>query len=194
ITQAQAQAEVEALHTSLHRNDGKEKDIAPVVYDLQGEFTFLAQADLRITLWVLLAAVAFVLVIACLNVANILLGRGIVRERELAVRAALGGGQARLVRQLLTEGLLLAGLGGTLGVAVAYAAIRYFRAVNPIQMPVGAAVELSWPVLAFTAAVSLLAVLVFGLVPAWRASRVDLIESLKAAGRGTVHPSRLWLN
>jgi putative ABC transport system permease protein len=190
---AQAQAEVSRLHAALHRSDGKERDIVPVIYDLQEEFTFLAEVGLRKTLWVLLGAVGFVLLIACLNVANLLLGRALGRERELAVRAALGGGRQRLLRQLLTEGLLLACVGGALGVGVAFAAVRCFRAINPIEMSIGAHVEINSPVLAFTAVVSMVTAVVFGLLPAWKASRVDAMEGLKAGGRGSIAnaPQRL---
>jgi predicted permease len=184
VTIAQAQAEVSAIHKTLNRSDGQERDLAPLVADLHGEFTFLAEARLRATLWILLAAVAFVLLIACLNVANLLLGQAFARQRELAVRAALGGGRARLARQLLTEGILLAAAGGIAGIGVAYGAIRFFRATAPIELPPGADVRMNWPVLAFTAAISLATALLFGALPAWRASRPDVIESLRACGTG----------
>jgi predicted permease len=192
VTIAQAQAEVSALHATLNRGDGQERDLAPLVADLHGEFTFLAESRLRATLWILLAAVGFVLLIVCLNVANLLLGQAFGRQREFAVRAALGSGRARLARQLLTEGLLLAACGGAAGVGVAFAAIRYFRAAAPIEMPPGADVRMSWPVLAFTGAVSAATALLFGALPAWRASRLDAIESLRA-GRSSPQatPQRL---
>lgn len=188
VTIAQAQAEVSALHTALHRSDGQERDLAPLVADLHGEFTFLAEPRLRATLWILLAAVAFVLLIVCLNVANLLLGQGFARQRELAVRAALGCGRARLARQLLTEGLLLATVGGAAGIAVALAAIHYFRVAAPIEMPPGADVRMSWPVLAFTAVVSLATALLFGALPAWRASRaVESLQAGRSSAQATPH-------
>jgi putative ABC transport system permease protein len=193
ISITQAQAEVSTLHAAVHRNDGKERDLVPTVHNLQEEFTFLADASLKTTLWVLLGAVTFVLLIACLNIANLLLGQAIAREHELALRAALGCGRRRLLRQLLTECLLLASTGSVLGVGVAFAAIGYLRAVQPVEMPIGARVQINWQVLAFTAAVSVLTALLFGLLPAWRASRLDAIESLKTGGRGGVsrRPRRL---
>jgi putative ABC transport system permease protein len=193
ISIAQAQAELSALHAAVHRNDGKERDIVPIVHNLQEEFTFLADAGLKTTLWALLGAVTFVLLIACLNIANLLLGQAVAREHELALRVALGCGRRRILRQLLTEGLLLASIGGALGVGVAFVAIRYLHAVQPVEMPIGAHVEINWPVIAFTAAASVLTALLFGLLPAWRASRLDAIGSLKAGGRGSVsnRPRRL---
>lgn len=192
VTIAQAQDEVSTLHTARNRNDGKERDLAPLVADLHGEFTFLAEARLRTTLWILLAAVAFVLLIVCLNVANLLLGHGFARQRELSVRAALGCGGARLARQLLTEGLLLAMAGGAAGVAVAFGAIRYFRVAAPIEMPPGADVRISWQVLAFTAAISLTTALLFGALPAWRGSRLGAVDSLRVGrGSGQAAPQRV---
>ena len=183
ISVAQAQAEISGLHAALHRDDGKEHDIVPAVNDLQGEFTFLAEVGLKTTLWVLLVAVSFVLLVACLNIANLMLGQGLEREREFAVRSALGGGRGRLVRQLLTESLLLASIGGALGLGIAFAAVRYFHAINPIEMPIGAHVELNWSVLSFTAATSLVTAVLFGLLPSFKASRTDVMEGLRAGGR-----------
>jgi predicted permease len=193
VSLAQAQAEVTALHATLHRSDGQERDIVPVVYDLHSEFTFLAEVGLKTTLLVLTGAVAFVLLIVCLNVASLLLGQAVTRGREYAMRAALGGGRLRLVRQVLTEGLLLAAAGGTLGIGVAVLAVRYFQAQNPIELPVGVRVEINWPVLGFAAAISLVTALLFGLLPAWRASTLDPIEALKGGGRGSISaaPQRL---
>ena len=173
VSPRQAQAELEAMHRALHPSD-EWREIVPAVYDLKGEFTFLAGRNLRATLWILLAAVSLVLLIACVNVANLLLGRALVRSREFSIRAALGGGRARLFRQLITEGLLLAGLGGGLGMAVAGAAIRYFRSVNPVELPPGADVTISLPVLAFALALAAITAVLFSLAPAWRGSRAGL--------------------
>lgn len=185
VTLAQAETELRSLYRAIHV-DSETREFQPVVYDLQGEFTFLAGRTLRTTLILLFAAVLLVLLIACLNVANLLLARLSERRRELAVRAALGSGQGRLVRQVLTEGLLLSGLGTGLGVAIAGGAVRYFRLVNPIELSVGADISVSLAVLVFSGVLSIATTLIFGLLPAIRASRVDLTQHLKAAGRGPV--------
>jgi putative ABC transport system permease protein len=133
-----------------------------------------------------MAAVSLVLLIACLNIANLFLGRSLVRSRELAVRAALGGGRGRLVRLLFAEGLVLAAGGGGFGVALAFVAVRSFRAVNPIELPAGAVVQVSLPALAFAAGVSVLTAVLFALAPAWRFSRVDLRAALNEGGRSGI--------
>ncbi len=188
ITRAQAQPELASLHQSIHRGDW-EQDSTPVVDPLQEEFLFLAGRNLRATLWVLLAAVGAVLLIACVNVANLMLGRLAIRERELAIRAALGSGRFRLVRQLLTEGLLLAAIGGTVGVWIGYGALRYFKYANPIELPVGADIALNLPVLAFTAALSIATSVIFGIAPAFTASIKDVNVRLSSAGRGATGAS-----
>jgi putative ABC transport system permease protein len=185
VTPAQAQAELSAIHAAVHAGDAR-RDFGPAVGFLQEELTWLAGRNLRTTLWILLGAVALVLLIACVNVANLLLGRSLMRGRELAVRAALGGGRLRLFRQLLTEGLLLGLLGGAGGVGVAFGMARYFRSVNPVELPVGAVVQIDYSVLAFTLSISILTALLFGAAPAWKATRADLNSELKSGGRGSV--------
>ncbi len=140
---------------------------------------------LRPALLVLLGAVAFVLLIACANVANLLLARASTREKELAIRAALGAGRARLVRQLLTESLILGFAGGLLGLLLAYWGVGALRALAPANTPRMDEVHIDPVVLAFTFGVSLLTGLVFGLAPAWQVARTDLRETLNEAGRGT---------
>src|SRR5215472_12698526 len=143
-------------------------NFSPDVLDLQQDFTWLTGRNLRTSLIVLFGAVFFVLLIACVNVANLLLGRASERQRELGIRTALGSGRARLVRQLLTESVLLAACGAALGGLIAFAGIRYLRTANPVDLPPGNSVSLNWQVFLFTAVVTVLTGLLFGLVPAWK--------------------------
>jgi putative ABC transport system permease protein len=183
VSIAQAQAEVLALHRQIHEHDRWGTQVEPVVYDLHGEFTFLAGNNLKLSLLVLFAAVGFVLLICCVNVANLLLGRALGRQREMAIRAALGSGRARLIRQLLTEALLIAAAAVAAGLALAEGALQYFRIANPIELPPGTAVGVNGVVLGFSAVLGALTAVLFGLFPAWKASRTELHQALKAGGR-----------
>jgi putative ABC transport system permease protein len=139
--------------------------------------------DARKSLLIMLGAVALVLLIACANVANLLLVRATGRKRELAVRSALGASRMRIVRQLLTESVLLSVTGGVFGLALGFAGVRALLAVSPAGLPRigedGSAIGVDWRVLSFTLAVSLLTGILFGLFPAFSASRTDLVTSLK---------------
>jgi len=158
--------------------------------DIRGRAGFRVQllqdaivGGVRHSLLILMGAVSFVLLIACANVANLLLARATGRKREMAIRAAMGAGRGRIVRQLLTESVVLSLTGGVLGVAAGYAGIRALLSLSPGNIPRiglgGSNVGLDWRVLGFTLALAMLTGILFGLVPALQSSRADLSSTLK---------------
>ena len=188
VTRASAEAELKALQARIINEAPPESVLRmaePDVLDLQSEFVWLTGRNLRVSLIVLFAAVTFVLLIACVNVATLFLGRAAERQREFGVRAALVSSRLRTMRQLLTESLLLSIFGGLFGVFLAIASIRYLNAMNPVELPPGNPITINWQILAFTALLAILSALLFGLAPAWKASRVDLNAVLKKEGRRT---------
>lgn len=148
--------------------------------------------EIRSRLWLLMGAVGFVLLIACANVASLLLARGEGRRREIALRTALGADRARVVRQFLTESLILAGLGGLLGLALAWIGVQAIVPLiaDAIPSAVVDRIGLDPTVLLFTSGAVLAAGILFGLAPTLRASRTDLVRELKEGGRGSAGPSR----
>ena len=141
--------------------------------------------NVRLALLVLLGAVGFVLLIACANVANLLLARGETRQKEMSIRAALGAGRSRIMRQLLAESFMLAFVGGGAGLVLAWSCLDLLVALNPGNIPRFEQIGLEPRVLLFTLGVSLVTALVFGLAPALRSAKPDLQSTLKAAGRGS---------
>jgi predicted permease len=186
-TQAQAQAELSSITAQqAQRYPESNKDLGAAVFDLHEEVT----GSTRGKLLLLVAAFALVLFIACANVASLLLARGIERAKELAIRATLGAGRLRLLRQLLTECLLLAGLGSALGLLLAYVLVAGIRPFIPVDIPRGDAITMDQRALLFTLGLTLLATLLAGLLPAWQAAKLNLTEELKEAGRSATESRR----
>ena len=182
-TVEQATSQVQAIFTSL-RSDypAQHKNVQPSIVPVAGiRFHPAIDGYVRTASVVLLVAVGLVLLIACANVANMLLARSTVRRRELAIRAAIGAGRMRIVGQLLGEGIVLALAGGAAGTLLAYWASRGVSAfgTSAFPVPVDFEVSLDPAVLAFALAISLLTAVLFGIAPAWSASRVDLVSALK---------------
>src|SRR5262245_12789627 len=179
VTMTQAHSDVAAIAARIREKDKRDRtftiDVVPLVESVVG--------NVRRAVLVVMGSVTLVLLIACANVANLLLTRAAARQKEIAVRVALGAGWQRLVRQLLTETALLGLMGGIAGLLVAALALGAVRAINPGNIPRLDAIGLDGRVLAFTFAVSILTGILFGLAPALRAARVDLNSTLKAGGR-----------
>lgn len=186
VTRAAAEAELEGLERSIRSEaptDVNFPQAVPVVLDLRSEFTWLTGRNLRTALIVLFGAVFFVLLIACVNVANLLLAQAADRQKEFAVRASLGAPRGRLMRQLLVESALLSTVGALLGALLAFCVVQLFRAKNPIQLPPGNPVQVNAQVLVFTVLLAIASVVLFGLLPAWRASRLNLSEAIKESSQ-----------
>jgi putative ABC transport system permease protein len=171
-----AQTEMAVIAGRLEQeNPSLNRNLGVLLVPAQRELT----GDLSLTLWLMFGAVAFVLLIACANVANLLLARSLSRRKELAIRSALGAGRWRIARQLLTESLLLSLAGGALGLLLAAWGVPLLLAISPQNLPRINAIELNTYVLGFTFIVSILTGVLFGLAPALKVGRPDLIETLK---------------
>ena len=181
VTVSQAKADMDSIAQNLSAAYPEaDKNVGIALVSMKEDIV----GNVQPFLIVLLAAVGFLLLIACANVANLILARSMGRSREFAIRAALGAGNARVIRQLLTESVLLAGLGGALGLLLAVWGTRAVLGTLPGALPRSSEVSLDSRVLLFTMALSVFAGIVFGLAPAVKSSRVNLQEILKESGRG----------
>jgi predicted permease len=192
VSLQQAQAEMDTITSRLRRD-------YPEVYPPNGGLTFSivplmeqVVGSVRHTLLILLVAVGLVLLVACANVANLLLARSVARQKEIAVRAAFGAGRGRIIRQSLTESLLLAFGGGMAGFLLAEWSLEWIRVLGPKSIPRVQDIGIDWRVLGFTLLISAITGILFGLIPAVRVSRIDLNAALKAAGRGSSGVSAIW--
>jgi predicted permease len=179
VSVPQAQADIDIIASRIRQKDKRDLSYGMDVVGLQEQVV----GNVRRALLVLLGSVALVLLIACANVANLLLARAAGREKEVAIRTALGASWKRLARQLLTESILLGLLGGAAGLLVAQLSLFALRTINPGNIPRLDDIGINGTVLAFTFGLSLTTGILFGLAPVWRAIKVDLNSSLKAGGR-----------
>jgi predicted permease len=177
VSVRQAQAELATIQSAFNKAHALSTNPVPVVYPLVTEVAW----NVSTALWLLLAAVGAVLLIGCVNLANLQLARAVSRERELAIRAALGAARNNLIGSALADSLVLALIGGALGILLAFLGIRVFVAAAPASLPRLSAVQISWPVLIGAAGLSILTAFFFGLLPALRSMRVDPQSALQTS-------------
>jgi predicted permease len=190
VVLSQAQADMNAVMRRIatdHPADTFDGKLGVVVVPLRDQLVGAARGSLT----VLLVAVAFVLLIACANVAGLLLARAVARRREIALRMELGAARVRVVRQLLTESLLLAIVAGVLGSVLAYASFTFLQGLIPEQMVLSASLKLDVRILVFTLAISIVTGVIFGLVPALQAAKFDLNDALKQSSTRATASGRL---
>ena len=181
VTPRQAQVDIDVIAARIREKDKRDRSFTISVVPLLDQVV----GNVRRAVLVLLGAVALVLLIACFNVANLLLVRATSRQKEIAIRGALGAGSGRIVGQLLTESLLLGVLGGAVGLAIAAGSLYLVHLINPGNIPRLDEISIDGRVLGFTFALSLLTGLIFGAVPALSSLNVDLVSNLKPGGRSS---------
>jgi len=182
VTMQQAQADIDVIAARLREEKHRDRSFTISVVPLMEQVV----GNVRTAVLILFGAVGLVLLIACTNVANLLLSRATTRQREIAIRAALGAGRARVIRQLLTESILLSLMGGVAGLGLSALSIFVARRMHPGNIPRLDELGMDFRVLVFTFGVAILTGIVFGLAPALRASHVDLTANLKAGGKGSL--------
>ncbi len=182
ISMAQALAELNSIQSAIVKEYvHQDIDLRARLVPLQAQITGRSREGLLLAM----SAVAAVLLIVCVNVANLLLARSAARRREFAIRAAIGASASRLLRQIMTESFLLAGIGGALGIAIAYEALAVILAAAPVDLPRVNAIHIDFRVLTMALGMTIASALLFGLLPALRESRADPQEGLKASGRSS---------
>ena len=192
VSQEQAQAEMHNIASNLRQQYMQGADATN--WDLLlTSFRQQVVGDISTMLWIVMLVVGFVLLIACANVANLLLARAAARQKEIAVRTALGARRWRIIRQLLTESLLLSVVGGAFGLLIGYWGVKALVALNEDRIPRAHEISLDWKVLLFTFGISILTGILFGIVPALQTTKTDLHETLKEGGRNAAATTKQWI-
>lgn len=187
VTLQQAQAETTLIASRLeHQYPDSNFKVGASLVGLHEDLVGESRSSLLMMLW----AVALVLLIACANIANLLLSRAVSRQREMAIRGALGAGRGRLIRQVLTESVLLAGAGAIAGLMLAWLSVRLITSLKHLGLPAANVIEINPSVLTFTLLLALITGILFGLVPALQISTPDFYEELKGGAGGVVSPGR----